>query len=247
MDGASDGPAPDEGAGKPDGFDLGELEIGAPQGGFRVNVLDASIEGDQLTVDMQHAGGCGDHEYHLSWDGTFLESLPLQAQLSLRDVSDDFCEALLVRSATFDISALREAHGGESGQVLLRVDDFSGEAPLYEWAPGTEPSGNALQIGTPPGPSDAVEIEDARVEGSELVIDVAYGGGCEEHEFALFWDGSVFETFPLQVDLELYHDANNDFCESFRFETLRFDISALALGEPVNINLSGFGPRIPFE
>ena len=78
------------------------------------------------------------------------------------------------------------------------------------------------------------EIDDFGFEGSDalsisgdiLSIAVGYGGGCQEHDFALYWNGSVVKTNPAQIDFYLIHDANGDMCEAALSETLQFDISA---------------------
>lgn len=79
------------------------------------------------------------------------------------------------------------------------------------------------------GDGDPTTIEDARIEDQTLLLDVAYGGGCEAHEFVLCWpDQSFMESEPVQVQLELYHDANGDSCEAWLSETLELDLAPLA-------------------
>lgn len=63
------------------------------------------------------------------------------------------------------------------------------------------------------------------LDGDTLHINVGYGGGCEEHDFDLMWDGS-FEDSD-NASLYLIHDANNDVCEAYANETLEFDLSAI--------------------
>lgn len=76
---------------------------------------------------------------------------------------------------------------------------------------------------------DETSIEDARIESGELLLDVSYGGGCEEHDFQICWpDGSFMESDPVQVSLDLWHDAHDDGCESWLSETLTFDLAPLA-------------------
>jgi len=79
--------------------------------------------------------------------------------------------------------------------------------------------------------SDGLTIASVAVEGNQLVVGVRYGGGCEEHDFALYWNGSVFESHPPQVDLFLMHDDHGDACEGLVGKTLRFDVARLAPGE----------------
>lgn len=74
---------------------------------------------------------------------------------------------------------------------------------------------------------DATWYESASVSGDTLSIDVSYGGGCETHDFQICWDGLFLESEPVQVGLEVWHDAHGDACEAEISETLTFDLSPL--------------------
>lgn len=68
-------------------------------------VTGASISGDQLIVQVVHGGGCGEHSYDLELRGC-AESMPVQCQAVLKHTTQDFCEALLSRKATFSLKKL---------------------------------------------------------------------------------------------------------------------------------------------
>lgn len=87
---------------------------------------------------------------------------------------------------------------------------------------------------TPPK-GDEFKVSQAVIEADQLKIDVTYSGGCERHNFDLYWDGSYQESFPQQVQMVLVHDANSDPCERSIQETLIFDLLDL---EPAVIKLS---------
>ena len=74
---------------------------------------------------------------------------------------------------------------------------------------------------------DATELGEPTVSGDTLSIDASYGGGCEAHEFQVCWDQSFMESEPVQVRLEVWHDANGDSCEAYLSETLLFDLAPL--------------------
>lgn len=65
------------------------------------------------------------------------------------------------------------------------------------------------------------------VGGDELEIEVHYGGGCEEHEWALCWDGEFMESEPVQARLDLRHDDRDDPCRAYLHDTLTFDLAEL--------------------
>ncbi len=221
------------------------INIGEPDGpGDGLSITSAKIEGDLLRLRVRHSGGCEEHDYELFWDGTVLESLPLQAELKLvHDANGDECEALLSRDLVFDLGPMREELGGDDGLILLRLE---GVEDTLEFSWGKAPHGQKLEIGEPPSGSDPLTITDAAIEGDELTIGVSYAGGCEEHEYRLFWDEVVIETHPSTVDLVLFHDANGDTCEALVSETILFDISELG-GGPLRVHVVGFDDTLTIE
>jgi hypothetical protein len=76
--------------------------------------------------------------------------------------------------------------------------------------------------------SDPVDVQRSRVLGDTLVLDVRYGGGCNEHTFSLCYEPTFQESDPVQSTLRLIHDAHGDTCEAYPAAELRFDLSPLA-------------------
>lgn len=75
---------------------------------------------------------------------------------------------------------------------------------------------------------DPYELQSASISGDTLALVVAYGGGCETHEWAICWpDQSFMESYPVQVSLEPYHDGNGDLCDAWLTEAVGFDLSPL--------------------
>jgi hypothetical protein len=90
--------------------------------------MDSAI--DVLDVDVSYTGGCAEHAYKVCWDGLFLESTTVQAQLKLfHDANDDECEAPITESLSIDISgiaaAYKESYQTHTGNVLVNLDNFS--------------------------------------------------------------------------------------------------------------------------
>lgn len=101
--------------------------------------------------------------------------------------------------------------GGDTGEP---PDDFSDchadEGAAYDLG-GLEPSEPAVVV-----------------DGDVLSITVGYGGGCEEHLWALCWpDGSFMESDPVQARLELWHGGEPDPCDAYLSETLTFDLTPM--------------------
>lgn len=75
--------------------------------------------------------------------------------------------------------------------------------------------------------SDAFDLRSMSFEEDVLTYGVAYGGGCEDHDFTLCWDGTFLESFPVQVNLRLIHNAHNDACEAYLSEEVSFSLVSL--------------------
>ncbi|MDQ3338279.1 MAG: hypothetical protein M4D80_24195 [Myxococcota bacterium] len=80
-------------------------------------------------------------------------------------------------------------------------------------------------------PMDSYSLgETMTIEAKTLRVSVSYGGGCEDHEFAACWDGTILESSPSQLTLTLAHDNHDDLCDAFVTRDLFIDISALPGG-----------------
>jgi hypothetical protein len=75
--------------------------------------------------------------------------------------------------------------------------------------------------------ADDVTVTSARIVDDCLELVVGYGGGCEAHEFALYWDGQVVTSLPGSIIVELHHDGNGDLCEAYLTDSLHFDLSGI--------------------
>ncbi len=78
---------------------------------------------------------------------------------------------------------------------------------------------------TSPTDNDPISITSVSVEGNILKIAVDYSGGCEKHEFKLYFDGNYKKSMPAKASFILVHDNKGDQCRSIVNETLTFDIS----------------------
>ena len=121
------------------------------------------------------------------------------------------CAALVLATGCFD--------GGSGG----------GAPPLVTGETAAEP---AVTSKACQGlPMDTYSLgESMTIEANTLRVTVSYGGGCEDHEFAACWDGTIQESNPAQLSLTLAHDANDDLCDAFITRDLFIDISSLPAG-----------------
>lgn len=102
--------------------------------GNTVDVVGAEIEGDLLTVTVQHGGGCEEWTYTVCWpDQSFLESDPVQVNLEILATTPqpDTCDAYLTETVEQDLTPLKQAwqdaYQQDSGTITIHVDDVTVE------------------------------------------------------------------------------------------------------------------------
>ena len=83
-----------------------------------------------------------------------------------------------------------------------------------------------VDAATPVAP-DPYTIEQASVKHDSLHLTVRYGGGCRTHEFRLLLFKAFRESYPVQSDGLLAHEANGDSCRALLERELRFDLTPL--------------------
>lgn len=76
---------------------------------------------------------------------------------------------------------------------------------------------------------DEYVLNSATITGDILELNVSYGGGCENHQFTLVSSGVFLESFPVQLRVDLAHNANNDSCEAWLTVDYYFDLSAIKI------------------
>lgn len=112
--------------------------------------------------------------------------------------------------------------------VSVLIPVLAGCAPVSDEPP--EPysdcsaeEGDDYEIATPDG-----EVAPVRIEGDTLYVWVGHGGGCEQHDYQICWPGlSIDESNPVQIGLDIWHDANGDMCDAYLTEELSFDLTPL--------------------
>ena len=103
-------------------------------------------------------------------------------------------------------------------QAVVAVSGFaSGVYPIVV-DQGTDPSSWAMDLALVEAPS---------FEGDYLILRVSYSGGCAVHHLDLVAFGGWMESFPVQIQSFLSHDANGDQCEAWITRDMTFDLKPL--------------------
>jgi hypothetical protein len=97
------------------------------------------------------------------------------------------------------------------------------------------------------GRSSPIAIENVKVVGNKMSIDVKYSGGCKDHHFRLLGHPMISKSVPPKRSIRLHHFNAEDDCRELVEETLIFDISAFAYeGGEITLILEGYSDAIPY-
>lgn len=106
------------------------------------------------------------------------------------------------------------------------------------------------EIGDLSQKSDPYEILDAYFEDNYLMIDIKYTGGCGWHKYKFIGSPSVMKSNPPQRSVKLIHDNDDDACESEVIQTIRVDVSPLAMtatvGSEIILILDGYKEKLKY-
>ena len=78
-----------------------------------------------------------------------------------------------------------------------------------------------------PKKSAPFSIVKATIVDDTLELEVSHGGGCETHEFSIYWDGIFLEESPLSATLFIDHDDKGDTCEALISSKITFNLKQI--------------------
>ncbi len=76
--------------------------------------------------------------------------------------------------------------------------------------------------------SDPLTVVRKRFRGNVFDMDVIHGGGCATHDYVLCYGPAFLESYPVQTQLRLIHNAHGDVCDAAVARSLHFDLKPLA-------------------
>ena len=106
-----------------------DLQLCAETSPANVSVNNATLDGAILTLDVSYGGGCEVHDIELCWDGSFLESWPVQVTLVPQDWGPpDPCDGWMSETVTIDLWPLQRAwdgaYGPPPGTIAINLEGF---------------------------------------------------------------------------------------------------------------------------
>lgn len=97
-----------------------------------------------------------------------------------------------------------------------------------------DPDASCVEYGLPVAPcpeqdvvSDPIDVQFAYIDGDSVFIDATHSTGCAWHNYAVCYD-YFMESYPVQNNLRLIHDAHGNDCEALASVQLQFDLRPLA-------------------
>ena len=75
-----------------------------------------------------------------------------------------------------------------------------------------------------PGSTDPFQILSSEVKGDMLILEIQYGGGCQEHDFSMTTNLMWMKSMPPQLNLYLEHENHDDNCRALITRKLAFDL-----------------------
>lgn len=102
----------------------------APEENPNTEILNATIDGDVLTLKVNYSGGCEEQLFDLVGSSIVMKSFPPQREVTLvRNARGDACRELITKELTFDVSEL--AYLRQKGElIILHLKGF-GELSYY--------------------------------------------------------------------------------------------------------------------
>ena len=127
----------------------------------------------------------------------------------------------LIVLGTIGLGEAQENESSDDSPVAVSSDDVSSEETKLWGRVVTDPDSTA-DLG-----ADEYELNAAAITGDTLVVTVSYGGGCEDHFFALDASAAFAESDPVQLMVALAHNANGDACQRWVTQDYLFNLAPL--------------------
>lgn len=75
-----------------------------------------------------------------------------------------------------------------------------------------------------PGSTDPFDVLSTEVKGDMLILEIQYGGGCQDHDFSMTTNLMWMKSMPPQLNLYLEHENHDDNCRALITRKLAFDL-----------------------
>ena len=127
----------------------------------------------------------------------------------------------LIVLGTIGLGETQENESSDDSPVAVSSDDVGSEETKL-WGQVVSDPDSTADLG-----ADEYELNAAAIVGDTLAVTVSYGGGCEEHLFALDASGAFAESDPVQLMVSLAHNANGDACQRWVTQDYCFSLAPL--------------------
>jgi len=96
-----------------------------------------------------------------------------------------------------------------------------------EWLCTEDMCTHAVELCEAADPTDPISVTDVTLDGDSLLVSVQHGGGCASHFYGSCWDGLFAESDPVQANLQINHESNDDACDALLMAQLVIDLTPM--------------------
>ncbi|MFM7637845.1 MAG: hypothetical protein ACKO5W_08250 [Crocinitomicaceae bacterium] len=98
-----------------------------------INILNASIEGNIINLEVSYSGGCQPHEFNLVGSTMISKSLPpIRSVVLVHKSNNDMCEKQIIETLRFDIRDF--AYNQNESEIFLSIKGVENRL-LYRFKP----------------------------------------------------------------------------------------------------------------
>lgn len=102
-----------------------EYVLPKENGDFKV--LEATIEGDILTLKVSYGGGCETHEFNAYFNEMYMKSLPPKAAIFIEHKNNnDHCKKMITEDLKFDLTNVRYPGKDKDYTIMIGVTNYEG-------------------------------------------------------------------------------------------------------------------------
>ena len=109
--------------------ELGDIN----QASDNINILNASIEGNTINLEVSYSGGCQPHEFNLVGSAMISKSMPpIRSVVLVHKANNDMCKKQIIETLRFDIRDF--AYNQNESEIFLSIKGVENRL-LYRFKP----------------------------------------------------------------------------------------------------------------
>lgn len=104
-----------------------DMNYQQPKENGNFEILNASIDGDILTLEVSYSGGCEEHEFNAYFNGLFMKSMPPKASIFIHHIDHgDNCRSVVTETLKFQLDAVKSPSKSSDYTVMVGMNGYEG-------------------------------------------------------------------------------------------------------------------------